>query len=94
MHGTKKCSMVMYGTKKCSIVMHGTKVFYRHAWNKKVFHSHLTLITSQSIGNKSYKFIAGGLVTERIFSLVCSIHDTFSVYLTIQQQQQQQQQQL
>jgi hypothetical protein len=28
------------------------------------------LITSQLIGNKSYKFIARGLVTERIFSLV------------------------
>jgi hypothetical protein len=30
------------------------------------------LITSLSIGNKSYKFIARGLVTERIFSLVQS----------------------
>jgi hypothetical protein len=30
------------------------------------------LITSQLIGNKSYKFIARGLVTERIFSLVNS----------------------
>jgi hypothetical protein len=33
--------------------------------------SSLVLITSLSIGNKSYKFIARGLVTERIFSLVC-----------------------
>jgi hypothetical protein len=29
----------------------------------------IVLITSQSIWNKSYKFIARGLVTERIFSL-------------------------
>jgi hypothetical protein len=38
----------------CSIVMYGPKV----------------LIRSQSIENKSYNFIARGLVTERIFSLV------------------------
>jgi hypothetical protein len=42
------------------------KVFHCHVWTEEVFHSpvwtekmfSLVLITSQSIGNKSYKFIA------------------------------------
>jgi hypothetical protein len=40
--------------------------------------SSLVLITNQSIGNKSYKFIAGGLVTERIFSLVSTVLTLFN----------------
>jgi hypothetical protein len=54
------------GTKKCSIVMYGPKVFHCPVWTEKLFHS----IDHKSIGNNSYKFIARGLVTERICSLV------------------------
>jgi hypothetical protein len=56
---------VMYGPKKCSIVPYGPKQYS------------IVLITSQSIWNKSYKFIARGLMTERIFSLVFVRFDLF-----------------
>jgi hypothetical protein len=81
MYGTKKCSIVLYGTKKCSIVMNGTKKCSTvPVCNKKsvpYFSSHLNEIRLKSIFQlsshmKSAKFMARGLVTERIFSLVPS----------------------
>jgi hypothetical protein len=56
----QKCCIGMHGTKKCSIVMYGTKKC--SIVTEKVFHKGNTY--------KSYKFIARGLVTERIFSIV------------------------
>jgi hypothetical protein len=56
----------MYGLKKCSIVPYGPK------------QCSIVLI-SQSIWNKSDKFIARGLVTERSFSLVFCISHTIAI---------------
>jgi hypothetical protein len=68
----KKCSIVLYGTNKCSIVMYGTKKCSTVPVCNK---SHVNEIRLKSIFQlsshmNSAKFVARGLVTEKIFSLV------------------------